>query len=103
MVTSLKNTTPSFVTKTNSVLPAVVLPTAVVTTSTPSPTNISPITTVSTTQKNSTRLKRSKGLYITKNGISKRLNYFYEEQEGESTLHMIDDDGDGDKDIFYTI
>lgn len=73
-------------------------------TATPAPTpNISPTTTVSTTRPNSTQLKRSKGLYITKNGTSKRLNYFYEDQEKESVLHMIDDDKDGDKDIFYTL
>ncbi len=83
-----------------SLLPAVTLPLAVVPTSS---TTISPTSTVTTRKQNSTQLRTSKGLYITKNGTSKRLNYFYEDQDRETILHMIDDDRDGDKDIFYSL
>ncbi len=57
----------------------------------------------SATAPNSNQLKKSKGLYITKNGLSKRLNYFSEDEQGDTVLHMIDDDGDGDKEIFYIL
>ncbi len=57
----------------------------------------------SATTPNSNQLKKSKGLYITKNGLSKRLNYFSEDEQGDTILHMIDDDGDGDKEIFYIL
>jgi hypothetical protein len=39
----------------------------------------SPTTTVTSQQQNSTKLTTSKGLYITKNGSSQRLHYFYED------------------------
>lgn len=66
-------------------------------------TKVLPTSTVSTRKQNSTQLKQSKWLYITKNGISQRLNYFYENQSDTPFLTMIDDDKDGDKDIFYVI
>lgn len=55
------------------------------------------------TTPNSDVLKKSKGLYITKNGTSKRLNYFSEDEQKSTVLHMIDDDMDGDKEIFYIL
>jgi len=84
----------------NTLLPTAILPT---TETGNSITTISPTTQVTTRKQESTQLKTSKGLYITKNWKSKRLHYFYENQENETVLHMFDDDRDGDKDIFYTL
>lgn len=88
-------------TLTSSLLPTVASPLA----ATPTTTNttITPVSTVVTKKQNTTQLRKSKGLYITKNGVSHRLNYFYENQSENTSLTMFDDDGDGDRDIFYTI
>lgn len=66
-------------------------------------TSISPLSDVSTQKKNSTKISTSNGLYITKNGATTRLNYFYESQENDSIIHTMDDDWDGDVEIFYTL
>lgn len=100
VITSLKDIPQTTKIIEASVIPAAALPLTVTPTTA---TTISPTSTVATRKKDSTQLKTSKGLYITKNGISKRLNYFYEDQDGETVLHMIDDDRDGDKDIFYSL
>lgn len=105
VVTTLKNVSQTINTPSDNILlPKAILSTAVTTATPPSSTTtISPTTTVPTRTQNSTQLKTSKGLYISKDGTSKRLNYFYENQEKETVLHMFDDDHDGDKDIFYTL
>lgn len=95
---SFKNTSSS--TLSSPLLPLSVTPSS---SSTSSDKNISFSTQVQTQQNNSTKTKTSQGFYITKNGSSKRLNYFYEDQEGNTVFRMIDDDNDGDKDIFYSL
>lgn len=96
----------------SSVTPQIMLPAALATTTSPllaqnnsNTVTASPSATIlpSATTPNSNQLKKSKGLYITKNGLSKRLNYFSEDEQGDTILHMIDDDGDGDKEIFYIL
>gem|GEM_PF-2809261 len=74
----------------NALLPTVLLPASV--TTTPVAPVIPTTTTVVTKKQNSIQLKTSKGLYITKNGISKRLNYFYEGGHENTELLKIDDD-----------
>lgn len=67
LLASLVHETPK-VPNSNSLLPKMALPTAVLSTDSKSPTTtIPPTTTVPTTKQNSIQLKKSQGLYITKN------------------------------------
>jgi hypothetical protein len=101
IVTTIRDVVPqSKMTEKISIPPSATLPLTALPTST---TTITPTSNVATRVQNSTQLKTSKGLYITKNGASKRLNYFYENQDGDTILRMLDDDRDGDKEIFYSI
>lgn len=104
-VTAMKSTS-------SSAAPQIMLSAALATTTSPllaqndsNTVAVSPSATIlpSATAPNSNQLKKSRGLYITKNGLSKRLNYFSEDEQGDTILHMIDDDGDGDKEIFYIL
>lgn len=48
-------------------------------------------------------LQRTRGLYVTNASTTSRLIDYTEQLDGKTILYSIDDDNDGDKDVYYTL
>jgi hypothetical protein len=50
-----------------------------------------------------TKISKTRGLYVSHGTTTQRLIDYTENLDGSTKIHTIDDDGDGDLDVYYSL